>query len=61
MDRRPGLTLIAERVRIGAGWTSRLGGRVPLGSAFSIDLSVARLGPRSAPVYALGLNHEFAR
>lgn len=54
-------TLIAERVQIVGDWTSRLGGRVNLGDALSVDLSAARAGPRAGRVYAIGLNREFGR
>lgn len=55
------LTFIAERVKITGDWSSRVGGRLHLGEKLSLDLSVARAGPRAERVYALGLNQEFAR
>jgi len=54
-------TLIAERVKIVGDWTSRLGGRINLSDALSVDLSAARAGPRAERVYAVGLNQEFGR
>ena len=55
------LTLIAERVKFGGDWTSRLGARFALSDAISVDLSAARVGPRAAHVYVIGLNHDFER
>jgi hypothetical protein len=55
------LTLIAERVKFAGDWNSRLGARFMLGDATSIDLSAARVGPRAARVYVMGLNHDFER
>ena len=55
------LTVLAERVKLGGEWTSRLGSRFTLGDTLSIDLSAARVGPRAARVFAVGLNHEFGR
>lgn len=55
------LTLLAERVKFAGDWTSRLGARFMLGEAIGIDLSAARVGARATRVYAIGLNHEFAR
>ena len=53
------LTVIAERVRFGGEWTSRIGARFLLTDAMSVDLSVARVGPHAARVYVIGLNHDF--
>lgn len=55
------LTVIAERVKFGGDWTSRLGARFTLTDATSVDLSAARVGPRAARVYVIGLNHDFER
>ena len=55
------LTVIAERVKFGGDWTSRLGTRFMLSDAISIDLSAARVGPRATRIYGIGLNHAFAR
>ena len=55
------LTVLAERIKFGGEWTSRLGSRFTLGDTLSIDLSAARVGPRAARVFAVGLNHEFGR
>ena len=55
------LTLIAERVKIVGDWTSRLGGRLNISDALSIDLSAARSGPRGERIYVVGLNQDFAR
>lgn len=55
------VTLLAERVRFGDEWASRLGARVALTDALSLDLSAARLGPAATRALTLGLNHEFTR
>jgi hypothetical protein len=50
-------------MRFGAGgdWVSRLGLRVSLGDSLSIDLSAARFCPQARRLFAIGLNHDFAR
>ena len=53
--------VIAERVKFLGGWTSRIGGRVSVNDSLSVDLSVARVGPRAERVVVIGLNQEFAR
>lgn len=53
--------MIVERVKLAGAWTSRLGTRFMLSDAISLDLSVARIGPGATRVYAIGLNHDFAR
>jgi hypothetical protein len=55
------LSVIAERVKILGDWTARLGGRFNVSGTLSIDLSVARFGPRGERVYVIGLNQEFVR
>lgn len=55
------VSVIAERVKIVGDWTSRLGGRLNVTDALSIDLSAARTGPRGERVYVVGLNQDFAR
>ncbi|MEP7295490.1 MAG: hypothetical protein ABI702_04825 [Burkholderiales bacterium] len=55
------LSVIAERVKLLGGWTSRIGGRLNVGDALSIDLSVARTGSRAERVFVVGLSQEFAR
>lgn len=55
------LTVIGERVKFAGDWSSRLGARWLLSDAISVDLSAARTGPRATRVYAIGLNHAFAR
>ena len=54
-------TVIAERARIAAVWSSRLGARFSLNPSSSIDLSVARAGTDAGRLWGVGLNHEFAR
>jgi hypothetical protein len=54
-------TVLAERGRVGGEWASRLGARIALGDASSLDISAARAGPQAVRVYAIGLNHEFGR
>ncbi|MEP7102142.1 MAG: hypothetical protein ABI781_16660 [Burkholderiales bacterium] len=55
------LTMIVERVKFAGEWTSRLGARFMLNESISVDLSAARAGPHATRVYAIGLNHDFAR
>ncbi len=57
----PTLSLIAERNRAFAQWTTRAGLRVNVTPLVSIDLSVARTGPEGAHSVVLGLNHAFDR
>ncbi|CAN5471842.1 hypothetical protein BH11PSE9_BH11PSE9_06430 [soil metagenome] len=58
------LTVIAERVTYAGSWTSRLGTRVTLNEAVSVDFSAARFASSGAAagtsrVYVIGLNHDF--
>lgn len=59
------LTVIAERVTYARSWTSRLGARVTLNEAISVDFSAARFTSDTAAgasrVYVIGLNHDFVR
>ena len=55
------LTLIAERVKISGDWTARIGTRFTLSDTISLDLSAARVTPRGARVYVIGLNQDFTR
>ncbi len=58
------LTVIAERITYASSWTSRLGARVTLTEAISVDFSAARFSSGAAGasrVYVIGLNHDFAR
>lgn len=55
------VTLLAERVRFGDEWVSRLGARFALTDTLSLDLSAARLGPAATRALTIGLNHEFTR
>jgi hypothetical protein len=54
-------TVIAERFGAGGEWVSRLGLRVSLGDSLSLDLSAARADLQTRRLFAIGLNHEFAR
>lgn len=54
------LTLIAERVKFVGAWTSRVGARFNLNESISVDLSAARVAPRGAGLYVIGVNHDFA-
>lgn len=59
------LTFIAERVTYANSWTSRLGARVTVSEAISVDFSAARFSSGgsggASRVYVIGLNHDFAR
>ena len=55
------LSLIAERVKFPGDWTSRLGCRLNLSDSISLDVSVARTGPRAATAHGFGFNHDFVR
>lgn len=55
------LTLLAERARFGGDPITRVGARIGLGAATSLDLSAARSGAIAANLFAVGLNHEFGR
>lgn len=57
----PTLSLIAERNRAFAQWTTRAGLRVNVTPLVSVDVSVARTGPEGAHSVVLGLNHAFDR
>jgi hypothetical protein len=57
----PTVTVLVERGRVGGTWSSRLGGRLALTEASSIDLSIARIGPQATRVVGIGFNHVFAR
>lgn len=57
----PTLSLIAERNRAFAQWTTRAGLRVNVTQLVSVDFSVARIGPEGAHSVVLGLNHAFDR
>ena len=50
-----------ERIKFSGDWTSRVGCRFNLSDSISLDLSVARTGPRAAPAYGFGFNHDFVR
>lgn len=54
-------SVLAERSRIGGGWSTRIGTRFAPHPALAIDLSVARAGPLGTRVYGIGLSHDFAR
>ncbi len=54
-------TVIAERFGAGGEWVSRLGLRVSLSDSLSLDLSAARAGAQARRLFAIGLNHDFAR
>lgn len=55
------VTVLAERIRFGGEWTSRLGLRLNLSETLSIDVSGARVGPHPGRLFTIGLNQEFAR
>ena len=54
-------TVIAERFGANGEWVSRLRLRVALGAFLSLDVSAARTGPQATKLFAIGLNHDFAR
>ena len=56
-----GTSLIAERNRAFALWTTRVGVRFSLTPLISIDVSAARTGPDGLRSVVVGLNHEFSR
>lgn len=53
--------VVVERFQIGGEWTSRFGLRWNLSPVMSVDVSAARAGAGAGHVFAIGLNHEFAR
>lgn len=57
----PQLTLVVERNRAFALWTTRAGLRWQINAGLSLDASVARIGTQGARLYILGLNQEFSR
>lgn len=57
----PGVSLVAERNRAFAQWTTRAGLRFNLTPLIGLDLSVARVGPEGARSVTIGLNHAFDR
>ncbi len=55
------VSLLAERNRALAAWTSRFGVRYSFTPLISVDVTVARTGPNGARGFFVGLNHEFSR
>ncbi|MFM9880516.1 MAG: hypothetical protein ACKVOO_08945 [Burkholderiaceae bacterium] len=54
-------TLLAERIRFAGSMVTRLGLRVHLGEAVSLDFSTAHVRGSGGPVLSLGLSQEFGR
>jgi hypothetical protein len=55
------ITVIAEHIAFFGDRSTRIGSRIALGHASSLDVSVARVGPDAARAYAIGISHEFGR
>jgi hypothetical protein len=55
------VSLLAERLVASSNWRSRVGARINLTDALSLDLSTSRAGAPGRSGIAIGLNQDFLR